>query len=53
MEMGEAGDDACFGRCCWPVSGEGDWLLLWSGLFIDPEREVDGSAERGEATGDG
>jgi len=27
---------------------EGDRLLLWSGLFVDPEREADGSAEKGE-----
>ena len=24
---------------------------LWSGLFVDPEREVDGSAERGRYNG--
>jgi len=29
------------------ASEDGDWLL-WSGLFVDPEREADGSAERGE-----
>jgi hypothetical protein len=30
------------------VAGEdGDWLL-WLGLFVDPEREAHGSAERGE-----
>ena len=26
---------------------------LWSGLFVDPEREADGSAERGEESGEG
>jgi hypothetical protein len=46
VEVREAGDGACFGRCCWPVSGEGDQLLLWSGLFVDPEGEADRSAER-------
>jgi hypothetical protein len=47
---------------CWPVREtvglrrrgtallevEGERLLLWSGLFVDPKREADGSAERGE-----
>ena len=32
---------------------EGERLLLWSGLFVDPEREADGSAERGEESGEG
>jgi hypothetical protein len=60
--VGSAG--AAGGRkdCCWPVREtvglrrrgttllevEGERLLLWLGLFVDPEREADGSAERGE-----
>ena len=56
VEVREAGDGACFGRCCWPVSGEGDQLLLWSGLFVaveETEGEADVADEEGNATAGG
>jgi hypothetical protein len=56
VEVREAGDGACFGRYCWPVSGEGDQLLLWSGLFVAVEEtkgEADVADEEGNATAGG